>query len=391
MSEQSWFKRLAAFGLVAGLAAVVVVALTMFVGGFTETVPVTVVSPRAGLVMDPQAKVKMRGVEVGRVASISENGEQAVITLDMNPDKLALIPANSTVNIRSTTVFGAKYINFVPPEQPAAESLAAGATVAADSVTVEFNTLFQHLSDVLVKLEPEKLNATLGAISTALRGRGEQVGELLSDTDSYLREINPSLPALQRDFASAAGVTNLYADTAPDLLQTVSNATGVGNTIVAEQDNLDALLLNAIGLANTADTMLRENQHDLTTAIDLLRPTADVLNEYSPALYCTIVGLANAMPKANLVMGGYQQSIQLNTGFTYGADPYTYPDSLPQVNASGGPNCVGLPGRTPEDPYAPFIVTDNANVPYVPNTQFHVNGPKIFQILFGQLAPVEGR
>ncbi|WP_068270154.1 MCE family protein [Aldersonia kunmingensis] len=385
MSEKSWFKRLAALGLVVALAGVVTVSLTMFVGGFTETVPVTVVSPRAGLVMDPQAKVKMRGVEVGRVASITENGEEAVLHLDMNPDKLEMIPANSTVNIRSTTVFGAKYINFVPPAEPDSEALEAGATVPADSVTVEFNTLFQHLSDVLVMLEPEKLNATLGAISEALRGRGEQIGELLSNTNSYLKEINPSLPALQEDFSKAADVTNLYADTAPDLLQVVSNATGIGNTIVDEQDNLDALLLNAIGLADTANVVL--SNPDLPTAINVLRPTLDLLNLYSPALYCTIVGLGNAVPKANLVMGTYQQSIQLNTGFTYGVDPYTYPDSLPKVNATGGPNCAGLPERTPEDPNAPFIVTDNANVPYVPNTKFKVNGPKIFQILFGELEP----
>lgn len=389
MSEKSWFKRLAALGLVVVLAGVVTVSLTMFVGGFTETVPVTVVSPRAGLVMDPQAKVKMRGVEVGRVASVTENGEEAVLHLDMNPDKLEMIPANSTVNIRSTTVFGAKYVNFVPPAEPDSEALEAGATVPADAVTVEFNTLFQHLSDVLVMLEPEKLNATLGAISEALRGRGEQIGELLSNTNSYLKEINPSLPALQDDFVKAADVTNLYADTAPDLLHVVSNATGIGNTIVDEQDNLDALLLSAIGLADTANTVL--SNPDLVTAINVLRPTLDILNLYSPALYCTIVGLGNAVPKANLIMGTYQQSIQLNTGFTYGADPYTYPDSLPKINATGGPNCAGLPERTPEDPNAPFIVTDNANVPYVPNTQFKVNGPKIFQILFGELEPVEHR
>ena len=59
----------------AGLATVVVigivaVAVGLFQGSFTETVPVTVLSPRAGLVMNPDAKVKMRGVQVGKVASI---------------------------------------------------------------------------------------------------------------------------------------------------------------------------------------------------------------------------------------------------------------------------------------------------------------------------------
>lgn len=385
MTEAGWFKRLAALGLVGGLVAIVVVALTMFAGGFTEKVPLTVTAPRAGLVMDPDAKVKMRGVEIGRVKSIEETPDGATLKLDMQPDMLKYIPVNSKVDIKSTTVFGAKYVNFVFPSDPSADHLEPGATIAADSVTVEFNTLFQHLSDVLQKLEPEKINATLGALSTALRGRGEQVGELLTATDEYLTKINPSLPTLQRDFQVAAGVTNLYADVSPDLVRLIDDLTATSGTIVEEQDNLDALLLSVIGLANTGETVLAENEQNLTTALDLLRPTVELLDEYSPVLECLILGLDKARPTAEAIEGGLQEAIALNAGFTYSQKPYTYPDSLPKVNATGGPNCVGLPDRVPTDPHAPYVVTDTANVPYVPNTQLTLNAPKVFQILFADL------
>ena len=64
-------------------------------GGFTDSVPVTVVSPRAGLVMNPDAKVQIRGVQVGKVESIESlpNGE-AAIHLAMDPSRLHAIPAN---------------------------------------------------------------------------------------------------------------------------------------------------------------------------------------------------------------------------------------------------------------------------------------------------------
>ena len=55
---------------VAVVAAVVAVAVGLFRGSFTDTTPVTVLLPRAGLVMNPDAKVKMHGVQVGKVASI---------------------------------------------------------------------------------------------------------------------------------------------------------------------------------------------------------------------------------------------------------------------------------------------------------------------------------
>ena len=117
MDSPSWKKKLAALGMVGGLAVLVVAALTQFVGGFTATVPVTVTSARSGLVMEPDAKVKLRGVEVGRVSSIEHTPDGAVLQLAMNPGQLHLIPSNAQVTIESTTVFGAKFVNLVVPEQ----------------------------------------------------------------------------------------------------------------------------------------------------------------------------------------------------------------------------------------------------------------------------------
>ncbi|HZC09253.1 MAG TPA: MlaD family protein, partial [Mycobacterium sp.] len=62
------------------IAAIVAVCITMFSGGFAEGVPVTVLSPRAGLVMNADARVKIHGVQVGRVSSIEQrpNGQAAI-------------------------------------------------------------------------------------------------------------------------------------------------------------------------------------------------------------------------------------------------------------------------------------------------------------------------
>src|SRR5690606_19256081 len=61
---------LAGLGMVVALLVILAVSIGLFAGKFTETVPVTVISDRAGLVMNPDAKVKMRGVQVGSVRSI---------------------------------------------------------------------------------------------------------------------------------------------------------------------------------------------------------------------------------------------------------------------------------------------------------------------------------
>nr|WP_067647732.1 MCE family protein [Nocardia harenae] len=370
------------------LVAVAAVALTMFVGGFTPVAAVTVEAPRSGLVLDPDAKVRVRGVEIGRVTAVDTTGEDARISLALDPDQLHMVPSNARVDIRSTTVFGAKYINFVIPDDPSSTPLRAGATVAAESVTVEFDTIFQHLSQVLNALEPEKLNATLAAIGSALDGRGQTLGELLSTSDAYLREMNPYLPTLQRDLDATAQVTNIYADAAPDLLRTVDNLTVTGGTLVQEQRDFDGLLLNVIGMADTTGAVLRENETQVITALDLLTPTTALLNEYSPALYCLVNGLATALPLGEAVFGGGQEGVALNTNFMYGAEPYTYPRDLPKVNATGGPSCRGISDRYP-GMHSDYTVTDTSEgAPYTPSTTLRPNGPKVFEILFAGMPGV---
>ncbi|MGY1944680.1 MCE family protein [Nocardia asiatica] len=380
--------KLAGAAMVLAMVAVVAVAMIMFVGGFTPTATVTVDAPRSGLVLDPDAKVKVRGVEIGRVASVDHTAEGARLKLDLDPDLLRLVPSNADVDIRSTTVFGAKYVNFVVPPQPSSTPLRPGATLTAQRVTVEFNTLFQHLSDVLAKIEPEKLNATLSALGTALQGRGEKLGVLLEQSDAYLRDINPYLPTLQQDLAKTGAVTDLYADTVNDLLRTVDNFTVTSQTLDQEQDSLDNVLVNLIGLADTTGSVLRENENQLGTALDLLRPTTGLLEEYAPALYCLIGGLGKALPMGEAVFGGLQEGVALNTGFMYGAKPYTYPEDLPKVNATGGPQCAGLLDRVPGS-HADYVVTDTSEGHvYTPSTTLTVNPPKVFQILFAGLPGV---
>lgn len=388
--EQGWAIKLCGAGLVLGLVGVVAVSLVMFSGGFQNTVKVTVDAPRAGLVMDKDAKVKMRGVEIGHVASISNTANGgARIELALDPDKLKLVPANSSVDIRSTTVFGAKYVNFIEPQQPSKDSLQPGSTVQADAVTVEFNTIFEHLNDVLAKVQPDKLNATLTALGTALQGRGDKLGQALSDADVWLRQINPDLPILQTDLQKTTAVTGTYSDTVPDLLQTTDNAVVTGKTIVDEQNSLDAMLTNLIGLADTTTPTLNETEPPLTQALAYLKPTTGILNEYRSAIYCTIVGIGSNMPLVGDIFGGRYPAVTMNASIMPGGTPYQYPQDLPKVNATGGPHCEGVLDHKPGT-NADYLMTDTSQGEvWHPETNPHLNA-NVFQLLYAGMPGVPG-
>ncbi len=371
---------------VAAIAGIIAFTAGSFRGDFTASAPVTVLSPRAGLVMNPDAKVKLREVQVGRVSSIEELPDgQAALHLAIDPSKLRLIPANVLVDIASTTVFGAKFVQLIPPADPSPQKLRAGQVLDAKTVTVEINTVFQELTSVLSKIEPEKLNETLGALASALNGRGHRIGQMLSDLDSFLAKLDPSLAGLGHDIATSRKAFSAYADGARDLVEVADNATRIGQTVVDQQANLDALLISAIGLADIGNDVVGGNRHALTDVVQLLAPTTDLTNEYHEALNCAIAGM---LPMAKNPPPP-DPGVVVSVSFTLGLERYRYPGHLPRVAAKGGPHCRDqhLPA-VPYETAPPFLVTDIGANPWQYGKQgILLNADGLKQLLYG---PIDG-
>jgi virulence factor Mce-like protein len=381
---RSYARPLTGLATVVVILAVVAVALGLFRGDFTESVPVTVVSPRAGLVMNPDAKVKMRGVVVGKVDSIEErpNGE-AVLHLAMQPSQMDLIPKNVLVDIASTTVFGAKFVELVPPADPSLQHLRKDDVLKGEHVTVKINTVFQQLTSLLSTIDPAKLNETLGGIASAVNGRGHKIGQFLSDLDAFLAKQDPSLPALSHDLAVLPVVSNAYADAAPDLLATANNAIRISKSIVDEQQNLDAFLISSIGLADIGNEVVGDNRQALTDSLHLLVPTTNLLNQYHQALWCGLSGSLVNLHAPNLP----EPMIKVLVYLGLGAERYRYPSNLPKVAATGGPQCHDLP-VVPYDVSPPFVVADvGANPQEYGNPQLLLNSDALKQLLYG---PIDG-
>ncbi len=92
--------RIAAAILAAVVVAAAVFTYLSYTAAFTPTDKVTVLSPpRAGLVMETQAKVKYRGIQVGEVESIEYAGNEAKLTLAIRSGEMRYIPSNAVVRI----------------------------------------------------------------------------------------------------------------------------------------------------------------------------------------------------------------------------------------------------------------------------------------------------
>src|ERR1700733_530526 len=300
---------------VAGVIVFLIAALVLWLvylqysGDFTDKTKLTMLSDRAGLVMDPGSKVTYNGVQIGRVDKVDEierDGKPAVkFSLDVYPKYLHLIPANVDARIVATTVFGEKYVSMTAPENPLPQRITPSNVIDARSVTTEINTLFQTITSIAEKVDPVKVNLTLSAAAQALSGLGDKFGQSIINGSAALDEVNPRMPIIRHDIQQLATLGDTYADASPDLFDFLNNAVTTVHTLHQQEKELDQALLAATGFGNTgADIFNRGGPYLARGAADLV-PSAQLLNTYSPELFCAVRNISEAEPKVAAFTGGF--------------------------------------------------------------------------------------
>ena len=330
------------------LIASIWLTYVLFTGSLKKFVPVTLTSDRSGLVMETNAKVKLRGVQVGRVASITGGREPVELKLEIYPDQIEHIPANVGAQIQATTLFGAKFVDLVYPSDPSPQRLRAGQVLHSSNVATEVNTVFENVVGVLDQVDPAKLNSVLSALAEGVRGQGERIGQATTDANQVLLALNPRSETVRADWQAVKGFSDTYSAAAQDILTTLNAASTTSVTITGHAKQLDALLLATIGLSNSGISLLAPSQANLIKAVNVLEPTTNLLYKYNPEYTCLLVGAKTLLDTGGYeAPGGNGRSLILDAGLALGDDPYHFPDNLPVVGAKGGPggkpSCGSLP------------------------------------------------
>lgn len=335
--------------LVAGVVFLTVIAVLIWLSiaiynkTFDNVTTVTVKADRAGLQLAKFGDVRIHGVLVGRVDRIDQDGEEAEITLALEPDQAKRIPANVGVRILPTTLFGQKFVALVRPEAPSGH-IEDGDVIPSDRVetNVELSQVLADLFPLLRAVRPADLNATLHALATALDGRGDQLGATMDQLGDYVGAISDHLPTLRKDLVALADVADAYDLAAPDLLDVLDNVTVTSKTVTEKAKELDVFFSDLTGLSDTATRFLGDNEQNLIRMGQVTAPVIDLLAEYSPEFPCLIRGAANYAPILSKTFEGnvVKQYIEF---FQPQFRPYDERD-LPQYGEVGhGPWCAGLP------------------------------------------------
>jgi phospholipid/cholesterol/gamma-HCH transport system substrate-binding protein len=328
------------------LVVIVVLVFLQFRGDLTPTTDLTVMADRSGLSMDSGSKVTYNGVQIGRVGAVDAvyvgGAAKAKLTLKVDPKYIRLIPANVDADLKASTVFGNKYVAFSSPKNPAPQRITSSDVIDVTSITTEYDTLFETVVSVAKQVDPIKLNQTLAATAEALNGLGKGFGAAIVNANDILADLNPQMPQIRYDNQKLADLADVYAGASPDLWTGLEHAVTTARTFNEQQANLDQTWMASIGFGNTGGDIFERGGPYLVRGTADLIPTSALLDKYSPAIYCTFHNDAMAEPRVAADVGGNGYSINLNNEIVFAPNPWVYPDNLPRVNATGGPE--GRPG-----------------------------------------------
>jgi virulence factor Mce-like protein len=329
------------------LALLVALSIGLYTKAFTPVTMVELKADRIGNQLTVHGDVKLRGLRVGEVRSVSSTGDGATIRIALDKNKARMVPADVSARLLPKTLFGEKEVNLIlPPDAASSRPIASGDVIPQDrsATGIETERVLNDFLPLLQSLKPEQLSLTLNAVSSALRGRGDRLGHNLALNATYFRQLNPELPKMLEDFRGLADVTNNYAAAAPDLLRMLDNFSASSRSLVDQRDELQTFLQSTATFSATADHFLQVNSQSLIDLAAASRPGLAVYERYSPEYACML----HTLPKQEIVgektFGGIDPWLHIKLIVTRDQGAYVAGDQ-PKFHEDRGPTCYGLKGK----------------------------------------------
>ena len=230
----------------------------------------------------PGSDVRVLGVRVGEVQSVTPQGR--TVRVDLRYDPEVDVPADAQALIVPPSVVSDRYVQLTPAFTGGA-ALADGAVIPVDrtAAPMEIDDIYQALDDFNRTLGPKGANAD-GALSDLVatgRANLEGNGGSLHDTlDGLSRTLTTLADGRQDLFGSVANLqrfTTALARSDQQVRGFNQQLADVAEQLAGEKDELAAALRNLAAALADVTTFVRRNRTALTDNVEALAEVTRVL------------------------------------------------------------------------------------------------------------------
>ncbi|MGV3523564.1 MAG: MlaD family protein [Candidatus Sericytochromatia bacterium] len=266
-------------GLFILTAALLLAYMSITIGKvqFGDTLHVEAVFDNAsGIVKD--APVMLAGIEVGHVESLQVTGQDALMTLTVNPE--VKLYADARAEIRSKSLLGEKYIALKPGSSSTA-LLQDGQRINDTMTPVDLDEVLNHLAPVLTQIDPDDLNTLIHSLAVTLKGREKAIGELIEGGATLMRVLGRNEASIERMVrnldAVSANANVLLANNGPTLNRLIRNLDAVALQLRQDAPELMASLRGVGSDVREITEPFRRNAPELARRLDQISADAEQL------------------------------------------------------------------------------------------------------------------
>lgn len=332
--------------LVPGLIVILAVTagVTMFTGGGERTLVAHF--PRTVSIYEG-SDVRVLGVPVGKVDTVTPDGTDVVVTMHYADD--VQVPADAKAVIVAPSVVGDRFVQLTPAYRsgPVLEDGAVLDT-SRTAVPLELDDVYGSLDDLVVALGPTGANRN-GALSDLLAqtaknfgGEGAQVRQTIGDFGKLSKTLDDNKDALFGSAAELQKFVTTLAENDTTVRDFNASLSQVSTMLAGERNDLATALRNLATALGDVTTFVQTNKDVLHSDISSLNRVAKVLVKRRDELNET---LDNAPLALNNLFHAYDPSSgTLDTSANLNATPanalsnpaLTLCTLLNQADKSGG-------------------------------------------------------
>jgi phospholipid/cholesterol/gamma-HCH transport system substrate-binding protein len=353
----------------------------------------------AGQGLQSGSDIKIRGVNIGKVAGVELRDGRAWVSMDIDGGEE--VPRSAEAIVRPKTLFGEKFIDIVPGEGEASGPFyEPGEQIEKTLGGFELERVLADLYPILKAVDPAELVVVLGELADAGDGLGPVINRSIVNfatlADLYARHADD----VGRTLDDIAAVTETLDGRADDLVRASEDLNIALPVLNQRDDELAVILDQTARLSSDLAELFEANREFIRTSFDegarglsalnqdraKIRPVVDALRRYVQTVAESIsldVGDGTLMARVRAILGG--DPCGQGTGVSC-LVPQGGPPALP-----GLPTLPPLP--TPPVPLPPVTIPPIVGGTSVPVTvpplpgvgQSTSNGEAVNQLIGGLL------
>src|SRR4051794_152683 len=296
--------------------------------------------------------VRVLGVPIGTVDSVTPSGTQVVVTMHYDAD--VKIPADAKAVIISPSIVGDRFVQLTPAYS-GGQALATGATLDQDhtAVPLELDQIYSSLDDLTVALGPNGANKK-GALTDLLQttarnfgGQGKKFHQTIEDFGKLSGTLADNKDQLFGSVRQLEGFVRTLARNDATVRSFNQSLAQVSQMLKGERGDLAASLHN-LGIAmKQVSGFVRDNREILGKNITGLDRVTQILVKQRAALTETLRDAPLALN--NLLLTYNPQAGTLDTRANIGeighqltSDPATFLCGILDQADSGGQACSAV-------------------------------------------------